>query len=126
MADIRQFFDTLNHDWMLKFLSHRIQDKCILRLISKWLKIGVLEVGEHTTPTVGLHREQLSPHSSQHLLARDSAMAWLISASVMTGILSSPAMSFHVLEFFGIGLESQQECLGFSHAAEVLGLGFVQ
>ena len=47
-ADIRRFFDTMNHDWMLKFLRHRIQDKRILRLICKWLKIGVMEGGEHT------------------------------------------------------------------------------
>lgn len=47
-ADIRRFFDTMNHDWMLKFLKHRIQDKRILRLICKWLKIGVLE-GEKPT-----------------------------------------------------------------------------
>lgn len=47
-ADIRRFFDTMSHDWMLKFLRHRIRDKRILRLICKWLKIGVMEGGEHT------------------------------------------------------------------------------
>jgi len=46
-ADIRRFFDTMSHDWMLKFLRHRIQDKRILRLICKWLKIGVMEGGQH-------------------------------------------------------------------------------
>jgi RNA-directed DNA polymerase len=47
-ADIRRFFDTMNHDWMLKFLRHRIQDKRILRLICKWLKIGVMDKGRQT------------------------------------------------------------------------------
>ena len=52
-ADIRRFFDTMNHDWMLKFLRHRIQDKRILRLIGKWLKIGVMEDGQHTRAPCG-------------------------------------------------------------------------
>ncbi len=37
-ADIQGFFDAMSHRWMLRFLRHRIQDKRILRLISKWLK----------------------------------------------------------------------------------------
>jgi RNA-directed DNA polymerase len=44
--DIHRFFDAMNHDWMLKFLRHRIQDKRVLRLICKWLKIGVMEEGK--------------------------------------------------------------------------------
>lgn len=52
-ADIRRFFDTMNHNWLLKFLKHRIQDKRILRLICKWLKIGVMEDGKHTRAQCG-------------------------------------------------------------------------
>ncbi len=44
-ADIRAFFDEINHEWMLKFLEHRIADKRLLRLIRKWLKAGVIEDG---------------------------------------------------------------------------------
>jgi RNA-directed DNA polymerase len=44
-ADIRSFFDTVNHDWLVKFLEHRIGDKRVIRLIQKWLKVGVLEDG---------------------------------------------------------------------------------
>lgn len=39
-------FDSINHDWMVKFLEHRIADKRVLRLIKKWLKAGVIENGE--------------------------------------------------------------------------------
>ena len=45
-ADIRGYFDSINHDWMVKFLEHRIADKRVLRLIKKWLKAGVIENGE--------------------------------------------------------------------------------
>jgi group II intron reverse transcriptase/maturase len=42
-ADIRGYFDTIDHEWLLKFVEHRIGDRRILRLIRKWLKAGVLE-----------------------------------------------------------------------------------
>jgi group II intron reverse transcriptase/maturase len=45
-ADIRGFFDSISHDWMLKFVQHRVADRRILRLIQKWLKAGVMEEGE--------------------------------------------------------------------------------
>jgi len=44
-ADIRSFFDKVNHKWMLKFLEHRIGDPRIIRLISRMLKAGVMEDG---------------------------------------------------------------------------------
>jgi group II intron reverse transcriptase/maturase len=44
-ADIRSFFDRVNHEWLLKFLGHRIGDPRILRLISRMLKAGVMEDG---------------------------------------------------------------------------------
>ena len=44
-ADIRGFFDTISHEWMLRFVQHRVADRRILRLIQKWLKAGVLEEG---------------------------------------------------------------------------------
>jgi RNA-directed DNA polymerase len=44
-ADIRDFFGSVNHDWLTRFLEHRIGDKRIIRLIRKWLKAGILEGG---------------------------------------------------------------------------------
>jgi group II intron reverse transcriptase/maturase len=44
-ADIRGFFDNVNHEWMLKFLQHRIGDPRVLRLISRMLKGGIMEDG---------------------------------------------------------------------------------
>ncbi len=44
-ADIRSFFDRVNHEWMLKFLRHRIGDKRVVRLIARMLMGGILEDG---------------------------------------------------------------------------------
>jgi RNA-directed DNA polymerase len=44
-ADIRSFFDTVNQEWLIRFVEHRIGDRRIIRLIQKWLKAGVLEEG---------------------------------------------------------------------------------
>jgi RNA-directed DNA polymerase len=44
-ADIRDFFTSLDHGWLEKFLEHRIGDKRVLRVIQKWLKAGVIEEG---------------------------------------------------------------------------------
>jgi group II intron reverse transcriptase/maturase len=44
-ADIRDFFGSVNHDWLIRFLELRIGDKRIIRLIRKWLKAGILEDG---------------------------------------------------------------------------------
>ncbi len=52
-ADIRGFFDTLNHEWLIKFVEHRIADKRVVRLIRKWLRAGVVEDGVRTEGTVG-------------------------------------------------------------------------
>jgi group II intron reverse transcriptase/maturase len=45
-VDIRSFFDTLSHEWLVKFLEHRIADRRVVRLIQKWLNAGVLEDGK--------------------------------------------------------------------------------
>jgi len=52
-ADIRGFFDNLSHEWMLKFVEHRVADHRILRLIQKWLRAGVSEDGQWSKTTVG-------------------------------------------------------------------------
>jgi group II intron reverse transcriptase/maturase len=52
-ADIRGFFDSISHEWMLKFVQHRVADRRILRLIQKWLKAGVMEGGGWTETETG-------------------------------------------------------------------------
>ncbi|MFK4492419.1 hypothetical protein [Bradyrhizobium sp. USDA 336] len=45
-ADIRSFFDSVDHEWLLRMVAHRIADPRILQLIGLWLRAGVLESGE--------------------------------------------------------------------------------
>ena len=52
-ADIRGFFDNLDHGWLIKFVEHRVADPRILRLIQKWLKAGVMEEGKWTEVQTG-------------------------------------------------------------------------
>lgn len=52
-ADIRKFFDSMDHTWTLRFLQHRIGDRRLLRLIRKWLKVGIMEKGSRVLQEVG-------------------------------------------------------------------------
>jgi RNA-directed DNA polymerase len=52
-ADIRSFFDTISHDWLIRFVEHRIGDRRIIRLIQKWLKVGVLDKGRRVVTEEG-------------------------------------------------------------------------
>jgi RNA-directed DNA polymerase len=52
-ADIRDFFNSLDHDWLERFLEHRIADQRVLRLIRKWLSAGVIEDGEWSQTVEG-------------------------------------------------------------------------
>ena len=52
-ADIRSFFDTLKHEWLVRFIEHRVADRRVARLIQKWLNAGVLEEGHRIVSEVG-------------------------------------------------------------------------
>ena len=45
-GDLSSFFDGLDHEWLIKFIEHRIADQRVLRLIRKWLNAGVLDEGQ--------------------------------------------------------------------------------
>jgi RNA-directed DNA polymerase len=52
-ADIRGFFEAIDHEWLGKFVEHRIADRRVVRLIQKWLNAGVLEDGTRTRSEEG-------------------------------------------------------------------------
>jgi len=52
-ADIRSFFDTVNRQWLMRFVKHRVADPRVIRLIGKWLNAGVLEDGRLTSVIAG-------------------------------------------------------------------------
>jgi RNA-directed DNA polymerase len=52
-VDIRTFFDSVDHGWLMRMLTHRIADRRVLRLIERWLKAGLLESGRWEPVEVG-------------------------------------------------------------------------
>ncbi|AUJ23827.1 Group II intron-encoded protein LtrA [Virgibacillus dokdonensis] len=52
-ADIKGFFDNVDHKWMMDFLRHRIKDPNFLRIIARFLKAGYIEEGKHIQSDVG-------------------------------------------------------------------------
>jgi RNA-directed DNA polymerase len=52
-ADIRGFFDAIDHEWLVRFVEHRIGDKRLVRLLQKWLRSGVMEDGAWTETDSG-------------------------------------------------------------------------
>jgi len=53
-TDIRAYFDSVNHEWMVRMLQERIDDRALLRLIKKWLKAGILDTdGKVIHPATG-------------------------------------------------------------------------
>ncbi len=57
-ADIQDFFNKINREWLIKFIEHRIADKRVVRLIQKWLNAGILEEGKI------IYNEQGTPQGS--------------------------------------------------------------
>jgi RNA-directed DNA polymerase len=52
-ADIKGFFDNVDHKWMMEFLKHRIQDPNLLRIIGRFLKGGYMEEGKKYKTELG-------------------------------------------------------------------------
>ena len=52
-ADIQSFFDSVDQEWLIRFVEHRIGDKRIIRLIRQWLRAGILEDGTVTASDRG-------------------------------------------------------------------------
>jgi len=72
-ADILSFFDTIDHEWMKRFIEHRIADVRLVRLLMKWLKAGVMEGGqrrevESGTPQGGIISPLLANLYLHHVL----------------------------------------------------------
>ena len=67
-ADIRDFFNKINREWLMKFIEHRIADKRVVRLIQKWLNAGILEEGKI------IYNEQGTPQGTYGKLSINSLM----------------------------------------------------
>jgi len=68
-ADIRGFFDNVDHEWLMKMLKHDIADKRFLELVEKFLKAGIMENGKYEKSEKGTPQGgNLSPLLSNILL----------------------------------------------------------
>jgi hypothetical protein len=82
-ADIRGFFDSVDHEWLLRMLAHRIADPRVLRLVRMWLEAGILESDEwHETD-----------RGSAHAWPRSSCTTSSISGSI-SGVSGMRAVGF--------------------------------
>ena len=88
--DIKSFFDRIDHDWLLRMLKLRIDDRPLLRLIGKWLKAGVLEEdGKVMHPETGCPQgSSISPMLANIYLhyVLDLWFARVVKPRMMSGI----------------------------------------
>ncbi|MBU3198542.1 hypothetical protein LL037_18940 [Clostridium estertheticum] len=56
-ADIKVFFDNVDHDWLIKFLEHDIADKKFIEIIKKFLKAGIMENSKYLESDKGTHHK---------------------------------------------------------------------
>jgi retron-type reverse transcriptase len=52
--DVEKFFDTISHQWLMKCLRQRVKDTSLLRLISRFLKAGIIEEGKFIEQSSGM------------------------------------------------------------------------
>ena len=87
-ADIKGFFDNINHEWMIKFLKHEIQDKNFIRYIKRFLIAGVMEdskfiESDKGTPQGGLISPVLANVYLHYVL--DVWFRWLLKSERILG-----------------------------------------
>jgi len=119
-ADIQGFFDSISHEWMLRFLRSRIADKRVLRLVAKWLKAGVMEDGATVGASEGTPQGAvISPHLANiylHYVLDDWIVWWRRKHAVGDVIIVRYADDFvmgfqhkHEAEAFLLALQSRLE-----------------
>jgi RNA-directed DNA polymerase len=79
-ADVSGFFDNLDWDHLREFITQRVNDGGILRLIGKWLHAGVLEAGERTHPDKGAPQGAVVSPMVSNLFLHQVLDEWFVQA----------------------------------------------
>jgi hypothetical protein len=84
-ADIKAFFDTVDHAWMMRFLEHRIGDTRVLRWVRKWLTAGVVENGHKTDVRVGTPQGAvITPRTQKATSCSIARLRWIVRDLCLT------------------------------------------
>jgi RNA-directed DNA polymerase len=117
-ADIRGFFDHLSHEWLLKMLAERIDDKAFLWLIKKWLKAGILDTdGKVLHPVTGTQQGGIASPVLANVYLHYALDLWF--QKVVLSHISGEAFLVRYADDFVCAFERQEDAQRFY---EVLGL----
>jgi len=75
-ADIRGFYDAMSHTWIIRFLEHCIADKRILRLVAKWLKVGIKCMHDPIAKTGAWVKQMLQGHLNYYAVSGNHPSLW--------------------------------------------------
>ena len=113
-ADIRGYFDAISHEWLVKFIEHRIADRRVIRHIKKWLNAGVLEDGSRTYSEEGVPQGgSISP------MLANVYLHYVFDLWVERWRRRQAAGDVIVVRFcddFVVGFQYQQDAVGFLEA----------
>lgn len=114
-ADISGYFDNINHDWLLRMLAERIDDKSFLWLIGKWLKAGVLETdGKVVHPVTGTPQGGIISPILANIYLHFALDLWF--HMVVIPHCSGEACLIRYADDFVCAFEKEEEALRFQEA----------
>jgi len=111
-ADIKGFFDNINHDWMIRMLAERVDDKALLWLIKKWLKAGVLDTdGKVLHPVTGTPQGGIISPVLSNIYLHYALDLWF--EKIVKKHCKGEACLIRFADDFVCGFERQQEAEAF-------------
>jgi RNA-directed DNA polymerase len=106
-ADIRGFLDNLNHEWLMKFVQHRVADPRVRRLIQKWLQAGVSEEGIWSETKVGTPQGAVISPLLANVYLHDALDQWV--EAWRKKIARGDVIRVRYADDFVMGLEDRTE-----------------
>jgi hypothetical protein len=111
-ADTQQFYDTLDRQWLRRFLQHRIGDKRLLRRINKWLEMDIIDTdGPKTKPARGIAQGLVIGPLRSNLSLHDVFDLW--SHAWRKKRTAGDVIITRLADAIGLGLQYQHEAAHF-------------